>query len=241
MEMTEGRAALILLTQWRPEARLSGFLRLAAGAPKRDAIPGLIFMKLLGSGADGGFTLKPSFSHQGLFASFASADLADSFLNSGFVEFYRERAVQFFAARLETISTRGLWSGQEPFAVTASLPSYAPIAALTRGSVRLLAAPRFWRYAPQAQADVRTADGCLLAAGLGEAPLLRQATFSIWRNETKMNAYARSGAHGAAIRATYAQGFFSESLFARFAIRSMEGAWNGFDATCLQDGESAAA
>ncbi len=241
MGMMEGRSALIVLTQWRPEARLSGFLRLAAGAPDREAIPGLVFMKLLGSGADGGFTLKPSFSHQGLFASFTSPELAESFLASGFVEFYREHAEQFFAARLETISTRGQWSGQEPFAVTTTLSPCAPIAALTRGSVRLRAAPRFWRYAPQAQEDVRTADGCLLAAGLGEAPLLRQATFSIWRNEAAMNAYARSGAHGAAIRATYAQGFFSESLFARFALRNIEGAWNGFDAQSLADEESAAA
>lgn len=239
--MMEGRAALILLTQWQPEARLSGFLRLAAGVPDPSAIPGLIFMKLLGSGADGGFTLKPSFSHQGVFASFASAALAESFLKSNFVEFYRERALQFFAARMETISTRGQWSGQEPFVASARLPIGAPVAALTRGSVRLRAAPRFWRYAPQAQEDVRTADGCLLAAGLGEAPLLRQATFSIWRNEAAMNAYARSGAHGAAIRATYAEGFFTESLFARFALRQIEGAWNGFDAHTIAADESEAA
>lgn len=237
----EGRAALIILTQWRPEARLQGFLRLAAGVPDRGGIPGLVFMKLLGSGADGGFTLKPSFSHQGLFASFASAALAKSFLNSSYVEFYRERAVQFFAARLDPVSTRGQWSGQEPFAVTTCLPSGAPIAALTRGSVRLRAAPRFWRYAPQAQEDVRTAEGCLLAAGLGEAPLLRQATFSIWRHEAAMNAYARSGAHGAAIRATYAEGFFTESLFARFAISHIEGAWNGFDAQAINAVARAAA
>jgi spheroidene monooxygenase len=63
--------------------------------------------------------------------------------------------------------------------------------------------------------------------GLGEAPLLRQATFSLWRDEHAMNAYARTGAHQEAIRAAWQHQFFSESMFVRFAPGSMQGMWKG--------------
>ncbi len=63
--------------------------------------------------------------------------------------------------------------------------------------------------------------------GLGEAPLLRQATFSIWNSIADMDAYARSGAHLEAIRSARQDGFFSESLFMRFVPLSMHGVWQG--------------
>lgn len=229
--MAEGRSALIILVEWKKGARAAGFARLAFGHPAQGSIPGLVFLKLLGSGAGGGFTLAPSFSHQGLFASFETDADAERFLASKFVDEYRAHAVQFFAARLAAYSTRGAWSGSPVVVPVCEPPDHEPIAALTRGSVRPQAAYRFWNYAPQAQASLLNAEGCLLAAGLGEAPLLRQATFSIWESHRAMNAYARQGVHGAAIAATQKYGFFSESLFARFAIRRVEGAWNGFNTT----------
>ena len=229
--MAEGRSALMLLVEWKPEARWRGFGQLAFGQPRAGTIPGLVFLKLLGSGAGGGFTVKPSLSHQGLFASFLDEESAEAFLASSFVDFYRENAAQFFAVRLSTYSVRGLWSGVAPLTVTAEAPHDGPIAALTRGSVRPQAAWRFWHYAPAAQGSLRHAKGCLLAAGLGEAPLFRQATFSLWDSHASMNEYARQGAHGAAIQATKDFGFFSESLFARFIPRRIEGTWNGFNTT----------
>ena len=229
--MAEGRSALMVLVEWSPEARARGFAKLAFGQPRKGSVPGLVFCKMLGSGEGGGFTLKPSLSHQGVFASFTDEDSAEAFLASPFFDLYRQHSKQFFAVRLATYSARGLWSGVAPLHVTEEAPSQGPIAALTRGSVRLPAAWRFWNYAPQAQNSLLQAQGCLLAAGLGEAPLLRQATFSIWDSHHAMNAYARTGAHGAAIQATQRYGFFSESLFARFIPKRVEGAWNGFNTT----------
>jgi len=63
--------------------------------------------------------------------------------------------------------------------------------------------------------------------GLGEAPLLRQATFSLWRDQAAMDAYARSGAHLGAIRAAHGEGFFSESMFVRFVPLQICGVWQG--------------
>jgi hypothetical protein len=63
--------------------------------------------------------------------------------------------------------------------------------------------------------------------GLGEAPLLRQATFSVWRSEADLRAYAHAGAHRRAIEAAYGEGYFSESLFARFTPVAAGGYWQG--------------
>jgi spheroidene monooxygenase len=42
-----------------------------------------------------------------------------------------------------------------------------------------------------------------------------------------MNAYARTGAHLAAIQAAQQHGYFSESMFARFVPLSVQGRWRG--------------
>jgi spheroidene monooxygenase len=71
------------------------------------------------------------------------------------------------------------------------------------------------------------AEGCKLAVGLGEAPLLRQATFSLWQDTEAMNNYARTGAHMDAIKAAHEHRFFSESMFVRFVPVEFSGSWQG--------------
>lgn len=102
-----------------------------------------------------------------------------------------------------------------------------PVASLTRASIRPLQAARFWRHAPATQADVCNAAGCRLAVGLGEAPLLRQATFSLWDDDAALVAYAQSGAHRAAAQGAWQQQWFSESMFTRFEVLHIEGTWHG--------------
>jgi heme-degrading monooxygenase HmoA len=63
--------------------------------------------------------------------------------------------------------------------------------------------------------------------GLGEAPLLRQATFSVWDNDAAIDAYARSGAHSVAAQGAWQRGWFSESMFARFEVLAASGRWRG--------------
>ena len=78
------------------------------------------------------------------------------------------------------------------------------------------------------------AEGCLFKAGLGEVPWFRQVTFSIWRDLSAMRAFAGgSSAHGAAARAAETKDYFSESLFARFAVLDQQGAWDGRPGSAL--------
>ena len=184
-------------------------------------------MKTLGSGVDGGFGLTPSPSHQGMFCVFDSVDEANQFVEEApVIAAYRQRSEELFISTLRPASVRGSWDGVSLTPSEAIAPD-AMLATLTRASIRPAAAAAFWRYAPDAQKDLMTADGCDLAVGLGEAPVFRQATFSLWKNTAAMDAYARTGAHREAIHAAWKHEFFSESMFVRFAPIHMQGQWKG--------------
>jgi spheroidene monooxygenase len=218
---------LILLAKIRPRYWSWGWNRIAFGSWFTDPAPGLRFIKTLGSGVDGGFGLTPSPSHQGMFCVFDSVDEANQFVEQApLIAAYRQRSDELFMATLRPSSVRGSWDGVSLTAGDAIAPD-AMMATLTRASIRPASATAFWRYAPDAQKDLMTAAGCDLAIGLGEAPVFRQATFSLWKNTAAMDAYARAGAHMEAIRAAWKHEFFSESMFVRFAPIRMQGQWKG--------------
>jgi hypothetical protein len=218
--------ALLLLVRWHSRSVPWGLSRLVLGERALGAVPGLRFARVLGSGRDGGFGLAPSFDTQGLIAFFDDEASARAFAGGAFVAAYCQRAQESLHALLRATSCRGSWGGVS-LAATASANADKPMASLTRASIRARHAPAFWRHAPAAQDGVRSAPGCRLAVGLGEAPLLRQATFSLWDSAAAMDMYARSGAHQAAIEGAWRHGWFSESMFVRFAAIELEGQWQG--------------
>ncbi|MDZ7589697.1 MAG: spheroidene monooxygenase [Rubrivivax sp.] len=219
--------AVLLLIELAPGALLWGWSRVVLGGLPLRHLPGLRFAKALGSGHRGGFGLRPGLRRQGLFMIFDDERGADAFLTrSTTMQAYRTHAAELCIAKLRATSSRGSWNGQG-MAVTATPAASGPVASLTRASIRPHKALAFWRNSPPAEAALERARGCLLAMGLGEAPLLRQATFSIWESQAAMDAYARSGAHLAAIRAAYGQNHFSESMFVRFALLQLSGCWKG--------------
>ena len=219
--------ALLLLVRYRSSAVPWGLSRLVLGERALGRVPGLRFARVLGSGRGGGFGLAPGFDHQGLVCFFDDEDSARAFaIEAPPMHAYRDHARESLCALLRATSCRGTWGGAS-LAVAAQAQDGAPMAALTRASIRLRHAARFWQHAPATHDGIARADGCSLAVGLGEAPLLRQATFSLWDNAQAMDDYARSGAHLAAIHGATRQGWFSESMFVRFAPISIEGEWHG--------------
>lgn len=224
-----GSVAVLVLCNVRPAARLWAWSRLVLGAWPLRAVPGLGFAKVLGSGADGGFGLAPSGTHGGLFLIFDDEAAATAFVDrSPVMAAYRARAQDLCVAVLRACASKGSWAGAAMVpSAPVPAPHDGPVAALTRASIRPRHALAFWRLSPPAELALAAAPGCLLAAGLGEAPVLRQATFSLWSSAAAMDAYARSGAHQDAIRAAYGGGYFSESMFVRFVPLSIRGRWQG--------------
>ena len=226
---------VVVLARLRPSAVGWAVSRLVLSAFGTPRWPGLVFQKVLGSGEQGGFGLKPGLNFQGLFSAFDNPQSANDFVeHAPQVKAYRDHTEEFFVAVLNPVSARGQWSGFElqaappdketPYAATIDEPL---VASLTRASIRPFKARQFWAQSPDAEHDLGQAKDCLLAVGLGEAPLLRQATFSLWKNQAAMDAYARGGAHKRAIQAAYGQRFFSESMFVRFRPLRLEGQWQG--------------
>jgi len=218
--------AVILLADIAPRFRWWGYMRFVVQRFLMRDIAGLVFFKVLGSGFDGGFGLKPSASRQALFCMFQDEACADRFLASDMAKSYASRSLEFCTAKLRAYSCKGTWSGQH-IDVTATEPDFGPIATLTRASIRPSRARAFWRMQPASEVSLNSAADCLLATGVGEAPFFRQATFSLWGSVQAMDRYARSGAHLAAIRAAYEGRFFSESMFVRFVPLSLSGQWRG--------------
>lgn len=222
-----GEVVVVLLIELARGALLWGWSRVVWGDWLLRDVPGLRFAKALGSGHEAGFGLRPSVTRQGLFAVFETEADADRFLaDSPTYLGYRSHARELLAAKLGPISSRGRWSGHA-IAVPTQVDPAGPVAALTRASIRPSRAWSFWRRSPASEAAIAQAGGCRLAAGLGEAPLLRQATFSIWDNQASMDAYARSGPHLEAIRAAQREGYFSESMFVRFQVLQLRGSFKG--------------
>jgi hypothetical protein len=214
-----------------------GWLRLVAGASAYKDVPGLTMAKVMGSGHGGGFGLRPSPTHQGLIFTFSHLDFARAFLDSDAVKAYRHRARECWTGVMAVQSGRGHWDKQawvasSPESLGDSAAPQGPLAVLTRASILPTKTMAFWRYAPAAQAELKHSPGCLLAMGLGEVPLVRQCTFSLWQDTAAMLAYAQQGAHQVASAAAYKHQFFSESMFVRMQVLQMAGVWQGrsFDA-----------
>ena len=228
---------VVLLVDFMTTHRGWGWMRLVSGPSAYKSVPGLLGAKVMGSGHDGSFTLRPSATHQGLLCRFEEVDAAMDFLHGQQVQEYRERARECWAGVMAVTSARGQWDQQawglsdaHSQALSARwqqrLPMATedrPLAVLTRASIHPAKAAAFWRHAPATQASLQAAEGCLLSMGLGEAPLVRQCTFSLWQDESVMLRYAREGAHQQASAAAYKSGFFSESMFVRMRVLRMAG------------------
>lgn len=221
------QVVVVVLADVAAGSRAWGWSRIVRGPRALCRTPGLAWAKVLGSGYEGGFGLRPSVSRQGLFLLFDDASTANAFVQeSSIMQAYRERCRECCVLQLKAWSSRGTWAGAS-LQVAAQAPSQGPVAALTRASIAWPRTLPFWRMAPAAQQALTQAPGCRLAAGLGEAPLLRQATFSVWDSVQAMHAYARSGAHLLAAQAAHRGGYFSESMFVRFVPLSIQGTWLG--------------
>lgn len=143
---------------------------------------------------------------------------------------WERHAVEQAALTLRPLSSRGRWDGRDPFVVRRPDDGTwaGPVVALTRSTLRLRAALRFYRAVPPVSAELRRMSGCRVAFGIGEAPVVRQGTVSVWDSAKAMKAFAYgSPQHAAVIAATPEQNWYAEELFTRFALLDATGTIDG--------------
>ncbi|MEO3886743.1 spheroidene monooxygenase [Nonomuraea sp. B5E05] len=194
---------------------------------------GLLFWRLLGTGRGRSMSLGADLRRWALFAVWRGEDDLAEFLRvSPIAARWRAEAYESWHVRLVPLASRGAWAGRDPFDGMAARPDggEGPMAVLTRASIRPGRLVAFYRSVPQVDDLLRRQDGCLRSIGMGEWPLARQATFSLWRDQEAVRAFAyRDGAHQRVIRQVRTHDWYAEELFARFTPYASEGTWNGAD------------
>ena len=215
---------------------------------------GLRFWRLLGTGRGATMTMSADLRRWALFAVWEDEAALDAFLASSPVAArWEELARERWHVRLECLRSKGAWGGSDPLA-GARVPNGAdaPAAAAAETSRKARRPRRRPTTAPSRSSPARrsgppascastarssrrrrssaSSPGLLASLGVGEWPLARQATFSLWRSLADARAYAYASPQHMRGRAPHAR----RGLVLRGALRALRpygstGTWNGAD------------
>lgn len=226
--MTAG--TVVDLRVWGVPRVAPALVRMATGRRRLRGTPGLSFAKLLGTGSGASFTPRDADPHHwGLLTVWDDVAAADSGPHPRLLREWDEAATERLQVRMTPLSSRGRWSGKEPFGSPSGGQHLGPVVALTRARLRAGRAASFWRAVPPVVTDLTRAPGLRLAFGVGEAPVLLQGTFSLWESQRDLVDFAyRSRAHLDAVERTGPSRWYSEELFARFAVDDVSGSYRGW-------------
>jgi hypothetical protein len=218
----------VLLQLWGVDTRHVGsaLTRMATTRRHLRDTPGLRFRKLLGTGSGRTFTVRDADPHRwGLLTVWdGAADLARYLAGHPALDSWDDVATERLDVRLRPLTSRGLWSGVEPFGHPVPRKVDGPVASITRARIRPRKAVTFWRAVPPVSLDLQRVDGLALALGIGEAPIGLQGTFSLWRSADALTAFAhRRTPHADVVRRTATEQWYAEELFARFEVRDVRG------------------
>jgi hypothetical protein len=184
-------------------------------------VAGISFFKSIGTGSGEKFT--PSDADPlvwGLIAVVDDPSLLDS---SRVVKLWNKISQTKMRMLLEPISSHGAWGGTNPF-TTSDYKTDGKIVAITRARIKWNKNLLFWRAVPAVTESLHSQPGLIRALGIGEAPIGLQGTLSIWDNAASLRTFAYKGeAHKGAITATEKHQWYTEELFARFALVEMRG------------------
>lgn len=181
-------------------------------------LPGVSFVKLLGTGKGESFTPKDADPYRWGALVTIQKDNLDNLDKSKVVRGWQRIAKKEYRAILKPISVHGLWSSKQPFEVE-KFDWNGKIAAITRARIVWRKNLVFWRAVPPVTISLHQSPGLINAIGIGEAPIGLQGTFSLWESAAHLRDFAYKGqAHTQAIKATEENKWYSEELFSRFAV-----------------------
>lgn len=189
------------------------------------------FWRLLGSGRNGTFDLWPDWQQWGVLAVWADRDAFDRFYAGSFIaKWWNLFGAEKWTILCEPLQSHGRWDGTEPF-ISAGTENYkGPIAILTRATLRLSRLKNFWTNVVPVSLLMKRSNGFVMSLGVGERPVYKQATFSVWQSLDDAKAFAyESKEHAEVIKKTRDEGWYSEELFARFIPIASMGTLNSTD------------
>jgi heme-degrading monooxygenase HmoA len=192
---------------------------------------GCSFWKLLGSGRNGTFDLQPDWQQWGLLAVWEDQNAYERFTKTSLVsKWWKLLGTESWTLLLEPMQSHGKWDGKEPFGKPNNSLNNGPVAVLTRATIKMSRLKNFWSHVDDVAKLMVGAPGYITSIGVGEAPVYRQATISVWENMEAMKAFAYGSIeHAEVIKKTRSEGWYSEELFARFSIIQSSGTIHGID------------
>jgi len=197
----------------------------------------LNFHKLLGTGSGNGFSIWPDFSVYALLNVWNSYRAAQkAILNMPVFLNMQARSSHQLTVYMQSVRSKGSWNQQNPFTDLSATAPDEPIAVITRASIAPKKLFTFWKNVPSVSKSLQKIEGMAFSKGIGELPLMEQATFSIWKSRKDMVNYAyRGNKHREMIKKTKQLGWYTEELFAEFKLMRVEYDWPELDLHLLKN------
>jgi len=214
--MHSGHVKLVV-AQYPPLMGWAGFLSMAIFRLPL-FFSSLAFWKLMGSGKNGTFDIRPDWRKWAiiLFSKEQQNPTVPHFISN----YWKLFQVTTTTYLLQPIEGHGLWDGKEVFGKLPKQTDYeGEIAVLTRATIRLNKLNAFWKNVDSVANQMSSAEGFKTSIGIGEVPFVKQATFSIWESKLHMKNFAyKMHQHAEVIRKTKKENWYSEEMFVRFKI-----------------------
>ena len=195
--------------------------------------PGLSFWRLLGVGRGSVFDQRADLQRYGLFTVWETyAALKQFEANADMMRRIRRRAEEVWTMHMLPVRWHGKWGGRDPFAAItpAVAPDPGPWVILTRATIHPGRLRSFLSAVPGVAEQLLRQDGVIRSVGVGEAPLLYQATVSLWRTLPAVTEFAYShNQHAEVVRRVRKESWYREELFARLRPIASSGTWDGVD------------
>lgn len=218
---------LIREPAWKAPLALA---RLGTDRPQLARAGGLRFWRLLGTGAGDDTGRGADLARTAVFAVWEHEQDLDTFLVSHRIGRRWQRAEEAWHVRLRGLGGHGTWRGVDPLAGLAPGSADGVVAIITRADVKRSAWTAFSAAGDAVNAELHRSDGLIDVVGVGEAPVGRLATFSLWESLDAARTFAYSMPdHVEVVRRTRDEDWYGEEMFARFEPYGSSGTWNGRD------------
>jgi heme-degrading monooxygenase HmoA len=218
---------LVREPRWKAPLALG---RLGTDRVRMPRVAGLAFWRLLGTGSGDRTGRGADLARTAVFAVWEDEADLDRFLAGHAIARRWDRAEEAWHVRLRSIGGHGRWRGVDPLDGLEPGDRQGAVAIITRADVRRDAWRTFGAASDVVDLELHTAPGLIDVVGIGEAPVGRLATFSLWESLADARHFAyRMPEHVDVVRRTRDERWYSEELFARFEPYGSRGTWNGRD------------
>ncbi len=170
-----------------------------------------------------GFSVFPDFSNYVVISSWKNDKDREKFLQTNkVINSVIKKCSERIEIKIDPYESKGSWDKLNPFKNNSEYNNER-ILIITRARVKFKKIIDFFINTSKASNSIKHHEGAHFYKGVGELPIIEQATISIWENEEKMKFYAYNNSdHMKVIMKARKRKWYSEELFVRCNIIHMK-------------------